>query len=82
MLSLFRPLGRSATRRRAKWRREETRTLGAPIASRNLAGIRTLHPLFPTQEGGEGRGEESALKLSAFSWATLVRPLPGRLPSR
>jgi hypothetical protein len=48
--------------------------LCARFAPRNLPGIGPFLPLFPTQEGGEGRGEEEL-----FLW---MAPLSDSLPVR
>src|SRR5258706_13741445 len=54
--------------------RERISRTSARFAPRNLRGIRPVLPLFPTQEGGEGRGEEEL-----FLW---MAPLSDSLPVR
>jgi len=55
-------------------RRRKLPGLCVRFAPRNLRGIRPVLPLFPTQEGGEGRGEEEL-----FLW---MAPLSDSLPVR
>jgi hypothetical protein len=62
-----------------KWGREFFLTQpgdapGSRIRRNHFDGERALLPLFPTQEGGEGRGEEALSFWSA--------PLSGSLPTR